>query len=127
MHELNICRALLAQLEPLAAARRAVAIRRVVLRIGPLAGVEPRLLASAFPLASAGTVAEGAALEIEAAPLRVRCLDCGTESAATPNRLACSACGSLQTQLISGDELLLVSVAFIFPSRPVNLEAEDHV
>ena len=39
-------------------------VERVRLRIGPLSGVEPPLLETAYPLAAAGTIAEGAALEV---------------------------------------------------------------
>jgi hydrogenase nickel incorporation protein HypA/HybF len=72
--------------------------------------LEPQLLEQAFPLARAGTIAAHAALAIETLPVRVRCETCGAETAATPNRLLCGACGDWHTQLVSGDELLLVSV-----------------
>jgi hydrogenase nickel incorporation protein HypA/HybF len=42
--------------------------------------------------------------------VRVRCEQCGAESEASPNRLLCGACGDYHTRLLSGDELLLVSV-----------------
>lgn len=110
MHELSVCQALLAQVEQVARDNAARSVEKVVLRIGPLAGVEPRLLQDAFPIARAGTVAAAAALVIEEQPLTVRCQSCGAETAAQPNRLLCGACGDWHTQLISGDELLLASV-----------------
>lgn len=110
MHELSVCQALLAQVEQLARDHQAQRVERIVLRIGPLAGVEPRLLQDAFPLARAGSVAADAELVIEALPLTVRCKSCGAETAAQPNRLICGSCGDWHTQLLSGDELLLASV-----------------
>lgn len=110
MHELSVCQALLAQVEQLARQHQAQRVERIVLRIGPLAGVEPRLLQDAFPLARAGSVAADAELVIETLPLTVRCQRCGAETAAQPNRLICGSCGDWHTQLISGDELLLASV-----------------
>jgi len=110
MHELSVCQALLGQVETLAVQHRATAVAKVVLHIGPLAGVEPRLLQEAFPIASAGSIAEGAELVIEPLPIRVRCENCGAESEATANRLLCGACGDWHTQLLSGDEMLLASV-----------------
>lgn len=110
MHELSLCRGLRAQLEQIAADHPGHAIRRVTLRLGPLAGVEPALLASAFPVAMTDSVAARAQLQIETAPLRVHCACCGGDHAVTANRLLCPACGSSQTQLISGDELLLTGV-----------------
>jgi hydrogenase nickel incorporation protein HypA/HybF len=110
MHELSVCQALIEQVQNVARANNAAAVSRVVLRIGPLSGVEPKLLEQAFPLARAGTVAAEAALEIESLPIRVRCERCGAETNASANRLLCGQCGDWHTQLLSGDELLLASV-----------------
>lgn len=110
MHELSVCQALIEQVENVARTNDAATVSRIVLRIGPLSGVEPQLLAQAFPLARAGTVAEHAELEIESLPIRVKCEQCGAETDASANRLLCGACGDWHTQLLSGDELLLASV-----------------
>jgi hydrogenase nickel incorporation protein HypA/HybF len=79
-------------------------------RIGPLAGVVPDLLSTAFPLAAAGSRMEHAVLDLVDAPIRVRCQTCGAETEAAMNRLICGACGDWHTQVISGDDLLLESV-----------------
>lgn len=113
MHELSVCQALLAQVERVVGEHQAHAAGRIILRIGPLAGVESRLLREAFPIASAGSVAENAELLIEELPLRVRCDTCGAESDAQPNRLLCGVCGDWHTRLISGDEMVLASVELI--------------
>jgi hydrogenase nickel incorporation protein HypA/HybF len=113
MHELSVCRALLGQVETLAREHRAKGVAKILLHIGPLAGVEPRLLQEAFPFARAGSIADTAELVIETQPIRVRCKRCAAESEAAANRLLCGACGDWQTQLISGDELLLASVEMI--------------
>ncbi len=113
MHELSVCQALLGQVEEVAAQHRAHGVTKIVLRIGPLAGVEARLLQDAFPIARAGSVADSAELVIEELPLRVRCDSCGAETDAAPNRLLCGACGDWHTRLISGDELLLASVELV--------------
>jgi len=111
MHELAICQALIVQIEDIAG-KRAGRVRQVYLGIGPLAGVEPRLLADAYPLVCAGTIAEGSQLEIEETDIRVRCRVCSAETMATPNRLICRACGDWHTDLIAGDELLLLRIEF---------------
>ena len=110
MHELSVCQALMAQVVDIAARENAERVTAIVLRMGPLSGVEPDLLADAFPIAAAGTPAEGAALHFERLPVRVHCSVCGAESDASVNRLLCGACGDYRTRLISGDELLLASV-----------------
>ena len=53
MHELSICNALLDQVERIAAERGAHSVAKIVLRIGPLSGVEPELLRNAYPLFAA--------------------------------------------------------------------------
>ena len=73
-------------------------------------GVEPDLLRQAFPIATAGSVADGAELRIEHLPIQVRCLECGAETEAQANRLLCGVCGDYRTRLLSGDEMLLASV-----------------
>ena len=110
MHELSICRALLDQVEALAAEHGARHVASITVSVGPLSGVEPDLLQASYPLASVGTVADGARLKITRTPMRVRCEQCGAETAATLNRLVCGACGHWRTVLVSGDELLLTDM-----------------
>ncbi len=110
MHELALCHALMRQLDEIVRQQEAARITKVVLRIGPLAGVEPELLRHAYPLASAGSAAAEAELIMQPMPIRVHCTQCGAESEAEINRLLCGECGGYHTQVISGDEMLLASV-----------------
>ena len=110
MHELSICQSLMNQLENIALERNAQNVTSIILAIGPLSGVEAELLKNAYPIASAGTVAEHAELIIETLPIRVKCNQCGSETDALVNKLVCKQCGDWRTTLISGDELLLMSV-----------------
>ena len=121
MHELAVAQALVEQVEAViqqhqanhdhdASASDAWRASLIRVRIGPLAGVVSDLLATAFPLAAAGSRAEHAVLEFAHAPIQVRCQTCGAETEAAMNRLICGACGDWHTQIISGDELLLESV-----------------
>jgi len=115
MHELSICLSLLDQVERIAREHGADRVERILLRIGPLSGVEAPLLANAYPLAAAGTIAEAATLEIESAPVRVLCTECGAETEAAANRLLCGRCGGWQTRLVSGDEMLLANLELRIP------------
>lgn len=117
MHELSLCQALLDQVEQIARQHGAQRVERILLRIGPLSGVEASLLRHAYPLAAVGTLAEEAELAIEPAPVRVCCNACGAETEATPNQLICGHCGSFQTRLISGNELLLANLELTIPER----------
>jgi len=110
MHELSICQSMLKQINAIAQQHQADGVSKVTLRVGPLSGVEPQLLLQAFPLASAGTIASEATLVIESLPIRVRCRSCDKESEVTINKLTCRHCGDYQTQVISGDEMLLANL-----------------
>jgi len=131
MHELSLCQALITQVETLAREHRARGVAGVRLLLGPLSGAEPALLHSAFPIAAAGTLLDGATLSIDTAPVRVSCESCGAQSEATPNRLLCGACGDWRTRIVSGDELTLASVELILgPTSAVDgamREATTHV
>lgn len=110
MHELSVCRGMLNQMRAIAAEHGARAVTGVTVQVGPLSGVEPELLVQAFAIASAGGIADGAELKVDALPIRVHCETCGAETDAAVNRLLCGACGDWHTRLVSGDELLLASV-----------------
>ena len=100
----------MSQVEAIARDNQATRVIAITLGIGPLAGVEEQLLKNAYPVASAGTVADGAELLIQTTPVRVRCSTCDQESEATPNHLVCGHCNDWHTELISGGELLLIRV-----------------
>lgn len=110
MHEFAVCRGLMRQVERVARDNDARIVRRIVVSIGALSGVEADLLQQAFAAASAGTLAEGAVLDIEAVAPRVHCLECGAESLAATNRLVCGQCGDWRVLVVAGEEMLLKSV-----------------
>jgi len=78
-----------------------------------LSGVESRLLEQAFSVARAGSIAASAELVIESMPVQVNCKQCGQLTEALPGRLVCGSCGDWRTSLISGDELELRHVELI--------------
>jgi hydrogenase nickel incorporation protein HypA/HybF len=110
VHELAVAQALVEQVNAVIDQHQASSATAIRVRIGPLAGIVPELLASAFPLAAAGSRMEHAELDLVDAPIQVRCQACGAETDAAMNRLICGACGDWHTRIISGDELLLESV-----------------
>jgi hydrogenase nickel incorporation protein HypA/HybF len=56
MHELAVCQGLMNQVEQIAQRENAERVTRILLRVGPLSGVEPQLLIDAFSIASAGPI-----------------------------------------------------------------------
>ena len=108
MHEMSICQALMDQVERIAGEQGASRVDKIVLSIGPLAGVEPELLSRAYEVACLQTIAENAELEIETGPIVVECRKCGASGEAGVSRLVCPSCGDWQVNLTQGDELLLL-------------------
>jgi hydrogenase nickel incorporation protein HypA/HybF len=125
MHELYVCQALIGQVETIALEQKAIRVETIYLGIGPLSGVEPRLLEQAFFIARAGTVADDAQLIITSLPIRVSCHKCGHVTDALPARLVCGDCGHWQTQLISGDEMQLERVELV--KQTTEDKAEDEI
>ena len=118
MHELAVCEALLQQVEQEAGQHDANEVTKVVLRIGPLSGIELPLLQQAFTVARKGTVADKADLVAEELPVRIRCTQCRAESTVRANRLLCATCGDWRTRVISGDEMVLASIEMTRAQRP---------
>jgi hydrogenase nickel incorporation protein HypA/HybF len=104
MHELSIARALVAAAERHAAGRRVAVVR---LRVGALRQVVPEALDFAFPLAARGTLCEGARLEQELVPARLRC--CGRTWPLERPDFRCPACGG-RAEPAGGEELELESI-----------------
>lgn len=117
MHELAICQALMSQVETIARDNHAARVITITVGMGPLSGVEEQLLKNAYPIASADTVAAEAELVIQLSPVLVRCSSCNKESTVTANRLICNHCGDWRTELLSGDELILLRVELDKPEQ----------
>lgn len=110
MHELSVCLALIGEVERVAFAAEATAVWSVTVRVGPLSGVEPGLLKRAFAVARIGTIAQSAELNVDLAPVRIRCLACGAEGEVAVNRLLCAHCGGYRARVIEGEELILSAI-----------------
>ena len=111
MHELSLCDDLLSQVIVIAAQHNAQSVESITVKIGVLAGIEPLLLENAFTMIKVGTIAELAEFIMEIAPVIILCQNCGISAESATNHLLCKSCQSPDTNLISGDELILASVA----------------
>jgi hydrogenase nickel incorporation protein HypA/HybF len=110
VHELSVCQALLTQVDDLARERGADAVTRITVEVGPLCGVEPELLVSAFAIMRSRGVASQAELLITPTAVTVACLTCGVRTETRANRLVCAACGGFRTRIVAGDELRLLRI-----------------
>ena len=104
MHELSIADAVQRIALTHAGDRR---IEAIEIKVGHLRQVVPDALAFAFGLVSEGTNAQGAELLMEEVPAAGVCRRCAAESTFDGFPLACVACGSLDVELVRGEELLV--------------------
>ena len=101
MHELGIAMQIVDVLGERAGGLR---VTRVVLEVGALTAVLPDSLRFCFELATQGTPAEGAQLEILQRPGRARCTACGRELELQRPFGRCE-CGETELEWLGGEEL----------------------
>ncbi|MGW6373009.1 hydrogenase maturation nickel metallochaperone HypA/HybF [Streptomyces niveus] len=106
MHELSITQSIVDAVCERAAGRP---VHTVSVRVGMLTAVVPDSMRFCFDLTTAGTVAEGAALEIEQPPGTARCRACSADFTLTDLVLLCP-CGSADVEITSGRELQIISM-----------------
>jgi len=106
VHELSLASAVIDTVERHAAGRRVTVVR---LQVGHLRQVVPASLEFYFGHVAKGTVAEGARLEQELIPARLRC-GCGHEWEVDGIDFRCSACGGADARVVSGEEFLVESI-----------------
>jgi hydrogenase nickel incorporation protein HypA/HybF len=107
MHESSLVRCLLEQVRQACEPAPLAEIEEVVVSIGPLAGVEPLLVASAFDFVTRDTCLKQARLRIECVPLGLVCESCGSEWERDEIDFACPTCSSNRTRVLSGEGMIL--------------------
>ena len=100
MHELGIALQVVDVLAERAGGQR---VRRVVLEVGMLSAVLPDSLRFCFELATQGTLAEGAQLEIVEKPGLARCVACDAQLELRRPYGQCG--GGTELEWVSGEEL----------------------
>jgi hydrogenase nickel incorporation protein HypA/HybF len=110
MHEISLMQDAL-----ILAAKRATEaggqrIHRLTMRVGPLSGAVPDAMEFAFELVAKGTMAEGATLEIQRAPIVCYCPTCSTEFQPSDFVCECPTCHQPSADVRGGRELELASL-----------------
>jgi len=110
MHELSIAMSVL-DMAAEEAQRRQARVLAVHVRLGPLSGVVPHALASAFELAREGTELADCRLVMEEVPIMIYCSACAAEKPAeSMQSLRCGDCGTPAARIVGGQELELVAL-----------------
>lgn len=115
VHELSICRSIVDIVERYAA-EQAVTLVRV--RVGHFRQVVPATLEYCWGIAVADGPLAGSRLEIDHVPARMRCRACAEETELTVPVLRCTRCDGVDTELLSGEELLVTSIDVAERTRP---------
>jgi hydrogenase nickel incorporation protein HypA/HybF len=110
VHELSLVGSVFDILEEKAREHGAARVTKIVLKVGVMSGVVPELLESAFDTYKKGTLAEEARLEIVRVPVKLRCPDCGGETAREDTDFSCAACGSRRVEIVAGRELVVETI-----------------
>jgi hydrogenase nickel incorporation protein HypA/HybF len=110
MHEYSLAKRIFDQAREITAEHGKGNLESVVISLGPLSGVEPLLLASAFAQFAAEAGNANVQLTIEATPLSISCDACQCISELVDFRFRCQTCGGAQVQVVSGDQVILKSV-----------------
>jgi len=114
MHEYSLIQSLVARVEAEARAHHAVAVHRVVVKIGELSGVDPELFRTAYDTYRAGTACERVELEMRRVEAAWRCPACRRpiEKGAV---LSCPACGAPAALDEGSDAILLETIEMEVP------------
>ncbi len=105
MHEMSLTESIVEIAVETAKREGASRVRRVFVDIGALSCVEPEALLFCFSAVSAGTIAEGAALEITRIPGAGWCIDCGKTVPLAERYGPCPECGGFRVRMTAGDEM----------------------
>jgi len=106
LHEMAITQSVVDAVCQHAAGRR---VHSVQVQVGALCGVVPDSMEFCFGLATEGTVADGARLDLDVQPGSARCRECGSEFALDDLILLCP-CGSPDIEVLAGRELRILSM-----------------
>ncbi|HRX85342.1 MAG TPA: hydrogenase maturation nickel metallochaperone HypA [Phycisphaerae bacterium] len=110
MHEFSLATALCEIVVEEATRYDAVRVQSVRCRVGVMRQVVPELMQTAFAACSVGTLAAGAALELEVEPVALHCAACGADAALDEIARTCPACGSDAVTLTGGDALIVAAL-----------------
>ena len=117
MHEASLAQGLLKTalkaVEAHNAAHPSAPVRRIVelrCELGLISCVEPRTLAACFEILTEGTLAEGAKLKLDIAPLACRCAACGHAFTLTRRRFVCPQCGDENIHFNGGHGMTLMAM-----------------
>ncbi|MDV3428181.1 MAG: hydrogenase maturation nickel metallochaperone HypA [Bacillota bacterium] len=110
MHELAITENIIKICSEEALKNKAVKVKEIKILVGELTGLIPESIQYYFDIASKGTKAEGAVLNIVKVPLKIFCNECKNTSVIKRGDFTCPVCEGSDIKLLGGNEFLIESM-----------------
>lgn len=125
MHELGIVVKVLEQVDQVAEEYKAEKIMKVTMEVGEVSTIVPDLFKDAFDWAKKKTrFAKEAELEMIIIEGRTYCQSCGETYRTTEHGKKCPHCGSSDTYLLTGDQVIIKDIAAVFNDEDSEGEPE---
>lgn len=105
MHEMALCESILDVMEVEAKKQAFTRVKRVRLEIGVFSGVEIEALRFGFDAVTAGSLADGAALDIDEKPGEAWCFGCDRTISIAARFDPCPHCGGHRLRVTGGEEM----------------------
>lgn len=108
MHELSLCRSIHGIVDR---ARQGRPVLTVHLQVGQLRQVVPETLEHCWGLVTEAGPLAGSTLDVDHVPVRLSCRTCGGDTTVEHVLvLTCSACGSGDVEVVTGEEFMVTSI-----------------
>lgn len=108
MHELSLCQSIYGIVERASEGRPVIGVD---LAVGQLRQVVPETLVHCWRLVTEDTALAGSRLNIDHIPVSLRCRRCSGQTTLDDHvSIACGRCGSVDTTVVAGEELLVTAV-----------------
>ena len=125
MHELGIVMNVLEQVDAVAAENKAEKVLGVTMEIGEVSTIVPELFLDAFNWAKKRTTyQQEAELEMIIIEGRTYCKSCGEIYRTVDHGKKCPHCGSYETYLLTGDQVIVKDVSAVFSEESASPEPD---
>jgi len=110
MHEFSIVSHLLTVVESEVHKRDASKVRAINLVLGERSGIVDDSLKFYFEMLAAGTLVEGAQINVRRTPMRFHCDACGSDYIPSVADFCCTTCGAMGRVVDDGSRMLIESI-----------------
>jgi len=110
MHELSIAQNIIEIVHDNLEDHQKNIVKSVRVKVGKLTNILPDSLVFSFEALVKDTDLDGAVLEIEHLPIKIKCAECGAVTTSDDFLFSCEKCGGNQIKIVSGNEFLVSEI-----------------